>query len=594
MNTLYPTRILAVCIALLGGLLATAVASGEETLPDSPVLMRALGDEITRSTSLQMEDLEKPYFIQFTVDDSLIYQITANNGDITTSERRRSRRLFARVRVGSYELDNTNFTGDEGGFQMFFGGGGEGGQARLPLDDDYPALRQAVWWATDQNYKDAVETLTKKRAYLKDKNVKDRPNDFSKASVVESIEPTAKLDFDRSAWEERLKRASAQFNKHAQIQEGRISLLAGAGNTYVVNTEGTRLRWPDSGAILIVTAELQADDGMKLSDSLTYTAAAPPELPPIEKVIADIDQMVDRLTNLAKAPLLDRYSGPVLFDALAAAQVFRTMFAEAVAGRADPVGTQRRLITGAGSLEKNLGERILPESFQIFDDPTVRQVQGAHLFGNYAFDDEGVRPERVDLVVDGTLQTMVMSRVPTKKLSASNGHARRAPGQGEMPAAVGNLFLQSKEGVADEKLKAQLIAAAKEDGLEYALRVAGLRTAGIEMSRASLITMIMNMQRSGREQSLGDPIYAYKVYVSDGHEELVRGLEFGPIKLRDLKRIQAAGNTPTVYNYVGLGFGGATPMTSIVAPALLFKELELSKIEQENEKPPILKTPLAR
>lgn len=594
MNMRYAMRILPVGFALLGGLLATAVASSEETLPESPVLMRALGDEITRSTNLQMEDLEKPYFIQFTVDDSLTYQITANYGDITTSERRRSRKLFTRVRVGSYELDNTNFSGDEGGFQMFFGGGGEGGQASLPLEDDYAALRQAIWWATDQDYKDAVETLTKKRAYLKDKSVKDRPNDFSKASVVEKIEPTAKLDFDRSAWEERLKRASAQFNKHTQIQEGRIMLLAGAGNTYVVNTEGTRLRWVEGGAILIVTTEFQADDGMKLSDNLTYTAATPQELPPLEKVIADIDQMVGRLTDLAKAPLLDRYSGPVLFDALAAAQVFRTMFSEAVAGRADPVGTQRRLTTGAGSLEKNLGERILPESFRIFDDPTVRQVQSAYLFGNYPFDDEGVRPERVDLVVDGTLQTMVMSRVPTKKFSASNGHARRSPSQGAMPAAVGNLFVQSKEGVADEKLKTQLLAAAKEEGLEYALRVTGLRTAGIETSRANLITMLMNMQQRGGQQNLGDPIYAYKVYVSDGHEELVRGLEFGQIKLRDLKRIQAAGNTPTVYNYVGLGFGGATPLTCIVAPALLFKELELSKIEQENEKLPILKTPLIR
>jgi hypothetical protein len=61
-----------------------------------------------------------------------------------------------------------------------------------------------------------------------------------------------------------------------------------------------------------------------------------------------------------------------------------------------------------------------------------------------------------------------------------------------------------------------------------------------------------------------------------------------------LKRIKAAGDTPTVYNYIGLGLGGATPPTTIVAPPVVVDELELSKIEQENDKPPILKAPLFR
>jgi len=59
-----------------------------------------------------------------------------------------------------------------------------------------------------------------------------------------------------------------------------------------------------------------------------------------------------------------------------------------------------------------------------------------------------------------------------------------------------------------------------------------------------------------------------------------------------LKRIKAAGDTPTVYNYIGLG--GATPPTTIVAPPVIVDELELSKIEQEHDKPPILKAPLFR
>jgi hypothetical protein len=61
-----------------------------------------------------------------------------------------------------------------------------------------------------------------------------------------------------------------------------------------------------------------------------------------------------------------------------------------------------------------------------------------------------------------------------------------------------------------------------------------------------------------------------------------------------LKRIIAAGKAPVVYNYIGLGFTGATPPSSIIAPAVLFEELDISKIEQEHEKLPILQAPAAR
>jgi hypothetical protein len=576
------------------GCWAASPALATDTLPDSKELMRAMVDEIKRSMNLQMEDLEKPYFIQYSVADSVTYRIAAGYGAITSSERERSRDFFSQVRVGSYELDNTNFSGDSSPFAMFFGGGRDGGRASLPLEEDYAALRQAMWWATDQDYKDGVETLTKKKAYMKDKNLQDRPNDFSKASVVELIEPTAELEFDKAAWEAKLKRISARFKQHHRIQDANVQLLVVAGNTYIANSEGTKLRTPETGALLLISAELQASDGMKVSDGLDYYGLTPQDLPPVDAILADIDELAGRLMKVADAPILDRYTGPVLFDNIAAAQMFRTMMAEGIAGRVDPVGTQRRDLTGAGSMEKKLDQRILPRSFQVYDDPNMRKVGDTHLLGHYRHDDEGVQAERVDLVVDGVLKSMVMSRVPTRKQSGSNGHARRSPGRGATEAAIGCLVIEDKEGVSDEELKAQLIEAAQDEGLEYGLRIGSVRTMGIGSTQSAMISMFFRMQQRGGRQNLGDPVYAYKVYVDDGREELVRGCEFGQVKLRDLKRTLAGGTTPAVYNYVGVGMRGATPATSIVAPAMLLEELELSKIEQEHDKLPILVTPLDR
>lgn len=259
------------------------------------------------------------------------------------------------------------------------------------------------------------------------------------------------------------------------------------------------------------------------------------------------------------------------------------------------MGTQRVVPDSAGSLEKKLNQRILPSSFRVYDDPTKEKMGDEYLFGHYEYDDEGVKGQRVDLVEGGKLKDMIMSRVPTKKLSGSNGHGRRGMGSGSINPAIGSLFIEDVEGMSEEELKAALIEAAQDEGLDYGLRVASIRTAGIGSSRSDIMSFAMSLMGSGGSgQKLGDPILVYKVYVEDGREELVRGCEFGPIEIRDLRRLLAAGSKPEVYNYMGVGMGGVTPPTSIVAPAVLFEELELSKIEQEHEKLPLVKAPLLR
>ena len=142
---------------LLAGGLAFAFA---DQVSDNDVLFKALGDELKRSMSLRLEDLDQPYFIQYAVDDSVTYRIAAGQGGLLSSDQSRSRVLHSQVRVGSYELDNSNFTGRGGA------GGRRGlsGSTELPTDDDYMALRHAIWLATDSQFKEAVEALTQKRA----------------------------------------------------------------------------------------------------------------------------------------------------------------------------------------------------------------------------------------------------------------------------------------------------------------------------------------------------------------------------------------------------------------------------------------------
>jgi predicted Zn-dependent protease len=220
------------------------------------------------------------------------------------------------------------------------------------------------------------------------------------------------------------------------------------------------------------------------------------------------------------------------------------------------------------SFEKKIDRRILPRTFDVFDDPTEERFGGKVLAGAYTIDDEGVVPQRVRLIENGMLKTLVAGRSPTKKIKQSTGHAR-APGFGDPQVTIGCLYLSDSEGLSAEELKKELIDAAIDEGLDFGLRIESLE--------------------SGYGGFLGNPVYAYKVFVDDGREELIRGIEFLEVQPRALKRLLAAGKEQNAYNATGEGLG-----RSVITPAILFEELELTRIEEEFDKPPILESPFVR
>ncbi|MFQ5461358.1 MAG: metallopeptidase TldD-related protein [Phycisphaerae bacterium] len=541
---------LATCLILVW---PTGLLSAGDALSDNDVIMRAIVDEMTRSMDeLYLEGLSKPYMITLGAEDAISYNMQASYGAILRSVRRHSRSLKSRVRVGDYNLDNTNL-----GFAT-------GGRSLLPLDDNYTALRQAVWSTLDQDYKRAVETLARKKAYLQQKNVVDRPADYAPGQGVVAIEPSPEIVVDRSGWEETLRRISIRFEQHPAIQDSSVSFTAVAANRWIASSEGTRIRTGDTGALLRFWGQLQAEEGMRLSDAVSYIALQPGDLPPVDQMLADVDAMCEKLDRASKAAVLDEYTGPILFDAPAAGRVFEALLIDGLCARPIPLGSGGR---GDESLEKKIGRRILPRTFRVFDDPTQTMFDGTVLVGSYQFDDEGTPAQRVDLVERGILKSMIAARAPTKKTTKTNGHGRSA-GFGDPQATIGCLYISDDKGFADAELQQALIQAAKDEGLTYGLRIESME--------------------AGRGGSLGNPIYGYKVFVDDGHEEMIRGMEFGSIETRELKHILAGGRTPAVYNRnAGAGY-------SIIAPAILFEELELTKIEKEFDRLPILNAPETR
>jgi TldD protein len=555
------------------------LAYGED--PTDDVIFKAINDELKRSMSLRLEDLDTPYFIQYEVTDSATHRVSAAYGALLSSDENRSRVLQSQVRVGSYNLDNSNVGGGPGGG----GRSGLGRSTELPTDDDYMALRHAIWRTTDWQYKEAVATLTQKRAYLKERNVEDRPPDYVKADPISIIKDRATLSFQRTTWEEYVRRISAVFREYPHIQNSDVSLVAGVENRYLLNSEGSRLRDGSTETLLRITVEAQAEDGERFSDHLSYFAPTAEGVPALADVLAEAKRLATRMGATVQAPFLEEYTGPVLFDGLASAQLFRQLLGRGFAGLPDPVGTARRSAQGADDLDNRVGKRILPQTFQIYDDPRQEKFENTFLAGYYQFDDEAIAAQRVNIVVDGKLEGMVMSRAPTKLFAQTNGHGRRGGGEASR-SALGCLYIESTKTESPENLKKALLDAADAEGLKFGLRISGIQ------SRAAGGGPGAFRRGGGRGagRAVGDPISVYKVYVADGHEEPVRGCEFTSFDVQNLRMIIATGSVRTVQNNVI----GATPSSSIIAPAVVIGEIELGRIKLEAEKKPILEAPHAR
>jgi hypothetical protein len=77
------------------------------------------------------------------------------------------------------------------------------------------------------------------------------------------------------------------------------------------------------------------------------------------------------------------------------------------------------------------------------------------------------------------------------------------------------------------------------------------------------------------------PRLLYRVWAKDGHEELVRGGVFHEFDTRELRNdLIAVGNDPEVSNRPG-----GIP-TTVIAPSLLFGELEVKRADTTKEKLP--------
>ncbi len=505
-------------------------------------LLEALLTELDRSKAqLKMDQVQAPYYIEYRVNDVDEFNAEAAFGALRESQRSHMRVIRVVVRIGDYKQDS-------------FYGQGMGSASILPLDDDPIALRRQIWLLTDEAYKAAANAYAEKLSALKQFSADANPvDDFARAPVVSSVGPTVKLKVDEAAWNNTLQDASNLYREYPEVQSVSASARFNSVNEYFVNSEGTIMRDGRNTATVTLSGATQAADGMRLSRNPFWTEERPEELPAHDVLLKETRKMLDTLKALREAPIVEEsYRGPVLFAPDAADDIFAGLIGNNILGRKPQLGRPNRT---TGTFATSYRTRVLPKFVSVVDDPTIHQFQGKNLLGSYDVDEEGVKSQAVTLVGDGTLQNYLAGRQPIRDFPASNGHGRGAPGTAPQPA-VGTLILKSSEPESPADLKKQILHMASEESKQYAYRVETLGPGNA-------------------------PRLLYRVYASDGHEELVRGAVFNELDVRALRNdLIAVGNDPLVSNRMG-----GVPQT-IICPSLLFDELEVKRADTSKEKLP--------
>jgi TldD protein len=516
-----------------------------------PVL-KAMLDELDRSmTHLQLPGFEKPYFIEYRIEEVQDFETRAAFGATEGSHRNHARTARITVRVGDYKTDNSSPRGD-GALQL------------TSIDDDPIALRSALWSGTDQAYKAALAAYAQKQAELKQVQSPPQADDFSKSKPIVSLADPLKLSIDENAWSDRVAHDSGIYrtdpavsaNQH-QVQYSTAAFHARVTTTWIVSSEGAIVRKSSNSYSESIGVGTQAEDGMHLDRSYGTSGISLSDLDTPEEFHKHAVMLISSLSDLRKAPIVEEeYHGPVLLSADASADTLHALLASGITATRPKLGTEART---NGPFASSYKARILPDFLSVVDDPALKTWEGKYLVGSYTVDDEAVPAQTVKLVSDGHLENYLIGRTPVRDFPESNGHAR-AGVTGPARPVIGVLKVTAQQGLSDDELNSKLIQLAKDRGLKS----------------------IYYVETLGNEAT---PRLLYRVDL-DGKRTLVRGAVLDDLDQRALRSgVVAAGKNLWVANY-------ATEIPeTVLAPALLFDDVTVKRANETNEKLPYYPPP---
>lgn len=532
-----------------------------ESKGSSEIISKAIREEVQRALKgLKMEGLKSPFFISYTVGDFETLNISAQLGSIVSSTYYPNRSSATRMLIGDYKFSDENFSGSVGGATTYDG---------TPcIENDEEGIRYTVWRDLDAIYKRAAETYEQKVSAFKQLNIPEADRDLHDWDTVPVVRlkdiPDIKVDFTKQKYEDLAKQISAVFKDYKDIISSDVSVQIGKSVLHFYNTEGSEYTLPRAYAFVGVVAVAMTEKGERVGKQIEFVRSHPDDLPSLDVIKAACVSLANKVLEMKKAPdIQESYTGPILFEDQAVMETFYSNFfgGNSLAAYRQPVSPSGYAY-GGNSLEEMIGKRITAKEITIEDLTGSKEYKGQPLIGYTPVDAEGViPPQKLVLVENGILQTLLNGRVPTRKVPHSNGHSLYGLGLGAR-TGTGVIRMSDTRGQSMDELKKQLFARAKEEGYEYAYIV----------------------RRAASGGSIPQELYRVK---PDGSEELVRSAKLNNIDDQVFKKVIAVSGEEKIHHAVYSG------LTSVIVPkAILFEDISIQKDMVDNyQKPPIVPMP---
>lgn len=553
---------------------------------------RAMADEMTENLQeLRLDGMQAPYFISYLITDAEAYVSTASLGVTIRSFQKPIHAQKTEVLVGNNRLNNSHY--QHSSFNNI--------PKKMAIENSYWDIRRSLWASADKAYKVAAENYENKVSAIAQQNLPaelinlpDRipppETEYTQTNYIEENETPKPFisDLDNIA-----QLLSAEFKAYPNFTNSGVIVSQYRANALYLSSEGTQYRQPFNLIGIKAFAETMAIDGEPLTDYFTLYAHTLEQLPNLSELIEQAKNMASQLEKLRTAQPVDEvYSGPVLFVDEAVAEIVARTFIDnpngILASRKpiisdDKQNNYRRTASQDNKIENLLDKKVINRTLSLTALDHLTHYQGIPLIGRYQVDAEGVEvPEKLPIIKEGVLQTLLSDCTPTYKINASNGHRRLALSGGALTTSLcsGVLELNGNKKLSYKKLKKKLLSLAKEEDYEYAYIVKKIAN---NSERA-----ISGMDKYFSGTNNGAPMYVYQVSVKDGSEKLVRMVKLSDLTLKNFKQVEGICNEQQVVNMLLKGKSeglysnkdmpmNGVPCSLIVPKAILFKELEIEK-----------------
>lgn len=499
-------------------------------------------------TRISLEDLTidgvRPYRATIAALDRRVFWASAQLGALTTEGDHRSRPGRVEVVVGDLTLDSSRFDPrDRRTASVTL-------SPNFVVEDVAIAIERDLWLVTDASFKAAVKQWQVKTASLAllGGGV-PYPPDWTAQEPTVNVAPSTDFSLVTGPLRQLAIDGSARLRDIGGLRNGNVDVRSEVGNYLLVTAEHgadgpvSRLAQPEGYTVVYAWADHVRDDGVQIYDYRQWVARTADDLPPSEEILTAIEELGRSVMARAEAAPVDFYEGPVVFEGAAAADVFRYLVPGEVAGTPPtprPDKNYEQLVRSG----PRIGRRLLDAGWSIVDDPSGFPP---HAAGGFQRDRQGALADRVELVDDGYVRDLLMTRVPRVERQQTNGHARGTI-QGSWSARLSSWTVEPHKNLPEAAFWKRVdkhVRAANQDR----------------------ILVVRSFER-GSVGSLPRPADAVWRY-TDGTEEPVLTLDFQHDDRRSLRDIVAAGGGRFQRPYLAPSTLHGTASSTVGLPSLV-------------------------